>query len=492
MKILFVASEGLPYSKTGGLADVVEALPKALASMGNEVAVLLPRYRGNRITSTMISSVTVTLGEKLRFPAIAEAPSVGGVRYFLVDDPGYFDREQLYGEKGVDYPDNAARFCEFSRVAIEFMKRVWLPDVVHCHDWQAALVPVLIRAQHQDDPVMRSLPTVLTVHNLAYQGVFPKAALRELSLPESLFAFDRLEFWGQINYLKGGILFADYVTTVSRKYAEEIQRPEFGSGLEGVIHQRGDRVSGIINGVDYTVWSPEIDTFIARTYSAHNLDGKKVCKRDLLQQFKLPADKPEHLERPLVGIVSRFVDQKGFDLIAQIAGEMMHENLSLVALGTGQPEYERLFRDLAERYPGRVGVKLGYDNQLAHKIEAGADIFLMPSRYEPCGLNQIYSLRYGTVPVVRATGGLDDTIQSFDHKTNQGTGFKFYPYEGSALLNSIREALHAFRDPKVWQTLQKNGMAKDFSWKASAASYVMLYEAAKRSRIPKAVPTSKA
>jgi starch synthase len=330
------------------------------------------------------------------------------------------------------------------------------------------------------------------VHNLAYQGVFPKAALRELSLPESLFAFDRLEFWGQINYLKGGILFADYVTTVSRKYAEEILRPEFGSGLEGVIHQRGDRVSGIINGVDYTVWSPEIDTFIARTYSAHNLDGKKVCKRDLLQQFKLPADKPEHLERPLVGIVSRFVDQKGFDLIAQICGEMMHENLSLVALGTGQPEYERLFRDLAERYPGRVGVKLGYDNQLAHKIEAGADIFLMPSRYEPCGLNQIYSLRYGTVPVVRATGGLDDTIQSFDHKTNQGTGFKFYPYEGSALLNSIREALHAFRDPKVWQTLQKNGMAKDFSWKASAASYVMLYEAAKRSRIPKAVPTSKA
>ena len=375
MKILFVASEGLPYSKTGGLADVVEALPKALASMGNEVAVLLPRYRGNRITSTMISSVTVTLGEKLRFPAIAEAPSVGGVRYFLVDDPGYFDREQLYGEKGVDYPDNAARFCEFSRVAIEFMKRVWLPDVVHCHDWQAALVPVIIRTQHQDDPVLRSLPTVLTVHNLAYQGVFPKAALRELSLPESLFAFDRLEFWGQINYLKGGILFADYVTTVSRKYAEEIQTLEYGSGLEGVIHQRGDRVSGIINGVDYTVWSPEIDTFIARTYSAHNFDGKKVCKKDLLQQFKLPADKPEHLDRPLIGIVSRFVDQKGFDLIAQIAGEMMHENLSLVALGTGQPEYERLFRDLAERYPGRVGVKLGYDNHAGAQDRSGRGHF---------------------------------------------------------------------------------------------------------------------
>jgi starch synthase len=492
MKILFVASEGLPYSKTGGLADVIEALPKALAQMGNEVAVLLPRYRGNRITSTMISSVTVTLGDKLRFPAIAEAPSVGGVRYFLVDDPGYFDREQLYGEKGADYPDNAERFCEFSRVAIEFMKRVWLPDVVHVHDWQAALVPVLIRTQHADDPVMRSLPVVLTVHNLAYQGVFPREVMQSLNLPDSLYAFDRLEFWGKINFLKGGIMLADYVTTVSRKYAEEIQTREYGAGLDGVVRDRAERVSGIINGVDYTIWSPEIDTYIARTYSAHNLDGKKVCKKDLLQQFKLPADKPEYLERPLVGIVSRFVDQKGFDLIAQIAGEMMHENISLVALGTGQPEYERLFRELAERYPGRVGVRLGYDNTLAHKIEAGADIFLMPSRYEPCGLNQIYSLRYGTVPVVRATGGLDDTIDAFDHKTQQGTGFKFHPYEGSALLNSFKEALYTYREPKVWQTLQKNGMAKDFSWKASAASYVMLYEAAKRSRIPKGVPTSKA
>jgi starch synthase len=491
MKILFIASEGLPYSKTGGLADVIEALPKSLVEMGHEVAVLLPRYRGNRITSTIVSSVTVTLGDRLRFPAIAEAPSVGGVRYFLVDDPGFFDREQLYGEKGIDYPDNAERFCEFSRVAIEFMKRVWLPDVVHCHDWQTGLIPVLLRTQHGDDPVMRSLPVVLTVHNLAYQGVFPKSVMTTLSLPESLFAFDKLEFYGLVNFLKGGLLFADYVTTVSWRYAQEIQTKEFGCGLEGVIRARGDRVSGIINGVDYAVWSPEVDSFIARTYSAHNLEGKKACKKDLLQQMKLAADKPEHLERPLVGIVSRFVDQKGFDLIAQVAAELMHENISLVALGTGQPEYEKLFRELAEKYPGRVGVKLGYDNALAHKIEAGADIFLMPSRYEPCGLNQIYSLRYGTVPVVRATGGLDDTIQNFDSQTRTGTGFKFELYEGWALLDSIRQSLKAYHEPKLWQALQKNGMAKDFSWKASAASYVMLYEAAKRSRIPSVAPTSK-
>jgi starch synthase len=248
---------------------------------------------------------------------------------------------------------------------------------------------------------------------------------------------------------------------------------------------------GILNGVDYSAWSPESDAFIVQKYSAHHLEGKKACKKDLLQYFKLPVDKPEHLERPLLGIVSRFADQKGFDLVAQISTELMQENLSLVVLGTGQPEYQRLFRGLAEKYPARVGLKIGYDNSLAHKIEAGADLFLMPSRYEPCGLNQIYSLRYGTVPVVRATGGLDDTIQDFDPQTNQGTGFKFVNYDGDALLESVREALKVFREPKVWQELQRNGMAEDFSWKASAAAYVTLYEAAKRSRIPRVAVTSK-
>src|SRR5271163_1214290 len=391
MKILFIASEGLPYSKTGGLADVVGALPKALAEMGHEVAVLLPRYRGNKITSILVSSVTVTLGDRLRFPAIGEGVAVAGVRYFFVDDRGFFDREQLYGEKGADYPDNAERFTEFSRVAIEFMKRVWLPDVIHCHDWQTALVPVLLRTQHAEDPVMRTL-----------------------GLPDTFFTMDRLEFYGKVNFLKGGLLYADYLTTVSRRYAQEIQTPEFGNGLEGVIRGRADRLIGILNGVDYSVWSPEVDTFIAQNYSVHNLEAKKADKKDLLQQFKLPADKPENLDRPVVGIVSRFADQKGFDLIARIAGDLMKENLTLVALGTGQPEYEKMFKDMAEKYPGRVGVKIGYDNPLAHKIEAGADMFLMPSRYEPCGLNQIYSLRYGTVPVVRATGVLDDTIEPFD------------------------------------------------------------------------------
>src|ERR1700728_1727674 len=287
MKILFIASEGLPYSKTGGLADVVGALPKALAEMGHEVAVLLPRYRGNKITSILVSSVTLTLGDKLRFPAIGEGPAVAGVRYFFVDDRGFFDREQLYGEKGADYPDNAERFAEFSRVAIEFTKRVWLPDVIHCHDWQSAMVPLLLRTQHANDPVVRSLPVVLTIHNLGYQGLFPQTAMKNIGLPDTLFTMDALEFYGKVNFLKGGLIFADYLTTVSRRYAKEIQTPEFGAGLEGVIRNRGDRLVGILNGVDYGAWNPESDPLIAQNYSVHDLEGKKSCKKYLLAAFKL-------------------------------------------------------------------------------------------------------------------------------------------------------------------------------------------------------------
>ncbi len=488
MKILFVSSEGLPYSKTGGLADVIEGLSRALVEAGHQVSVLLPRYRGNKIASVLFSGVTVALGDQLRFPSIAEPKSAGGVHYFFVDDPEFFDREDLYGDKNGDFSDNAERFAELSRMAIEFTKRVWLPDVIHCHDWQSALIPLLLRRQHANDPGVRSLPVVLTIHNLAYQGVFPHAAMQKIGLPESLFTADALEFYGNVNYLKGGLIFADYLTTVSKRYAQEIRTPEFGSGLDGVIRDRGDRLVGILNGVDYAVWSPETDTFIAQKYSASNLEGKQTCKADLLKAFKLPED---NLERSLIGIVSRFADQKGFDLISEVCEELMGENVALVALGTGQGIYEKIFQDLAAKYPERAAVKIGYDNALAHKIEAGADMFLMPSRYEPCGLNQIYSLRYGTVPIVRATGGLDDTVQNFDAATGQGTGFKFEKYNGQALLGCVRTALGVYKEPAAWQAVQANGMAKDFSWKTAAAAYVSLYEAAKRARIPRAVGTSK-
>jgi starch synthase len=488
MKILFVSSEGLPYSKTGGLADVVESLPKALRGMGHEVAILLPRYHGNKVVSILVSSVTIALADELRFPAIAEGAPVDGVRYFFVDDPKFFDRSHLYGDSRGDYPDNAERFSEFSRVAVEFMKRVWLPDVVHCHDWQTALVPVLLRTQYASDPAVRSLPTVLTIHNLAYQGLFRHAVLRRIGLPEELFTPEALEFYSGVNFLKGGLIFADYLSTVSRRYAKEIQTQEYGCGLEGVIQSRADRLVGILNGVDYTAWGPESDKQIAQNYTAHDLDAKKVCKKNLLDLFRLPE---QNLERPIIGIVSRFADQKGFDLIVETADELMREELALVVLGSGQVEYQEFFAELAAKYPERVGLNIGYDNKLAHQIEAGADMFLMPSRYEPCGLNQIYSLRYGTVPIVRATGGLDDTVQAFDAETKKGTGFKFEEYSGQALLECVRFALRTYSDPDTWRTLQMNGMSKDFSWKASAAAYVTLYEAAKRSRIPRVSGTSK-
>ncbi len=487
MKILFVASEGLPFSKTGGLADVVEALPKALVSMGHEVGVVLPRYRGTKASTVLLPSLTIPLGARLRFPAVADGTQVAGVRYYFVDDAEYFDREQLYGSQGKDYADNAERFGEFSKAAIEISKQVWLPDVLHCHDWQAALVPVLLRTVYAADPLLRSVPVVFTIHNMGYHGLFPRDILGRLGLPESLFHMDALEFYGKVNFLKAGLVFSDYLTTVSRKYAEEIQTPEYGHGLDGVVRKRADRLQGILNGVDYCAWSPENDTFIAAKYSAKDLSGKRACKKDLLEQFKLPA---EDLARPVVGIVSRFTDQKGFDLVAQVADELLAENLALVALGAGEPKYEQAFRGLARRFPGKAGVKIAYDNALAHKIEAGADMFLMASRYEPCGLNQIYSLRYGTVPVVRATGGLDDTIEPFDGKSGRGTGFKFDAYEGKQLLACVRQALKVYKDQKAWRKLQANGMAKDFSWESSAAEYARLYEAARKARVPRAAGTS--
>ena len=487
MKILFVASEGLPFSKTGGLADVVEALPKALVGMGHEVSVVLPRYRGTKISPIVLPSLTVPLGDRLRFPAVAGGTLVGGVCYYFVDDPEYFDRDQLYGAQGKDYADNAERFGEFCKAAIEIAKQVWQPDVIHCHDWQTALVPVVLRTLYDVDPLLRAVPVVFTIHNMGYHGLYPREILSRLGLPESLFGMDAMEFYGKVNCLKGGLVFADYLTTVSRKYAEEIQTPEYGHGLDGVVRRRGERLQGILNGVDYTAWSPDCDQLIAARYSAKDLSGKKICKRDLLEQFKLPA---ANLARPLVGIVSRFADQKGFDLIAQVAGELLAEDLALVALGAGEPKHEQFFRELAGKFPERVGVKIAYDNTLAHKIEAGADLFLMPSRYEPCGLNQIYSLRYATVPVVRATGGLDDTIEPFDAQTGRGTGFKFEQYDGQALLACVRQALRAYQNEKDWRKLQMNGMSKDFSWQASATEYARLYETARKSRIQRAAGSS--
>lgn len=480
MRILFVASEGLPFSKTGGLADVVEALPKALVAQGHEAAVVLPRYRGTKATAIVMPSLTIPMGgTRLRFPAIADGAVLSGVRYFFVEDATYFDREGLYGGSAGDYPDNAERYAEFCRAAIEVAKHIWPTDVFHCHDWQTGLLPMLLRTSYSDDPLVKDLPVVFSIHNMGYHGLFAKDVLERTGIPQEVFHPGGVEFYGKVNLLKGGLVFGDYLTTVSRKYAHEIQTKEFGHGLDGVVKDRADRLVGILNGVDYTEWNPEKDKHIAAKYSVKDLSGKQVCKRDLLEVYGMPH---EHIEKPLIGIVSRFADQKGFDLIAEKAHELMREDLALVVLGTGERKYEALFRALEAAYPGRVGVKIAYDNVLAHKVEAGSDMFLMPSRYEPSGLNQMYSLKYGTVPIVRATGGLDDSIEPFDLEHGTGTGFKFEEYSVEALLYAVRQALHHYMDERIWKRIQLNGMAKDFSWKRPAAEYAKVYEAARALR----------
>jgi starch synthase len=481
MQIAFAASEGVPFSKTGGLADVVGALPLALAAQGHQVSVYLPRYRQTKLADpkTMARSITVPFDDRYRFCSVLDGGSNGGVHYYFVEYPAFFDREALYGTALGDYPDNAERFALYSRAVVEAAKIVGPPQLFHCHDWQAGLVPVLLRTLYAEDPAFRDTATLFTIHNMGYQGLFPAEILPLLMLPWDLFTISKMEFFGQVNFLKGALVFSDYVSTVSRKYSQEIQTTEYGFGLEGVLRNRAATVTGILNGVDYDDWSPEADKFIAASYSATELSGKAVCKQDLLTTLGIGnADG----KLPVIGIVSRFAAQKGFDLIAQVMDRLAREDMILVVLGTGDKEYEEMFLRLQKQFPQRIAVKVAYDNQIAHKIEAGADMFLMPSRYEPCGLNQIYSLKYGTIPIVRATGGLDDTIEPWDARTGKGTGFKFYEYSGESLLLTVKAALQAFRDEASWQVLMRNGMTRDFSWGSSAREYLKVYERARQVR----------
>ncbi len=475
MHIAFVASECVPFSKTGGLADVVGALPRALAAAGHEISVFVPRYRLTRISEerTVVQSITIPFDDRYRFCSVLSGAGYPGVRFFFIDYPPYFDRDGLYGTASGDFPDNAERFALFCRAVLEASKILGVPDIFHCHDWQSALVPVLLRTQYLEDPAFRECGTVFTIHNIGYQGLFPAEILPLLTLPWDLFTITKMEFFGNVNFLKGALAYADLITTVSRKYAQEIQTTEFGFGLDGVLKERAQTVIGILNGVDYEEWNPETDRFIAAHYSADDLSGKRECKQDLLASFGLRNADPN---LPVIGIVSRFAAQKGFDLIGQIVDRLALEDILLTVLGSGDKLYEEMFLRLCRRVPNKIAVRIAYDNALAHKIEAGADMFILPSRYEPCGLSQIYSLKYGTVPIVRATGGLDDTIDPWDPRTKKGTGFKFQEYTGEALLRTIHQALQLYRDQGSWQKLMRNGMSKDFSWRVSAREYVRAYE----------------
>jgi starch synthase len=482
--VLFAASECVPFSKTGGLADVVGALPRAIAGIGHQVTVYLPLYRQTRLQTplkaprTVIASITVPFDDRYRFCSVLDGGQQHGVQYYFIDYPPFYDRDALYGTPLGDYPDNAERFALYCRAVLEAAKILGVPDVFHCHDWQSALIPVLLRTLYDEDPALQGIPSVFTIHNIGYQGVFSADTLPLLMLPWDLFTISKLEFFGKANFLKGALTYSDFITTVSRKYAQEIQTAEYGFGLEGVLHSRASSVAGILNGVDYDEWNPAVDPFIAARYSAESLEGKQECRRDLLRRFALNLQSTA----PVVGIVSRFAAQKGFDLIALAADRLAHEEVTVVALGSGDKAFEDLFRRLVRQYPGRFAVKVGYDNEIAHCVEAGSDMFLMPSRYEPCGLNQIYSLKYGTVPVVRAVGGLDDTIEPYDLRTGKGTGFKFHEYTPEALLATMQAALALFRKPKEWRKLMLNGMARDFSWAVSAREYLRIYDKVRSSR----------
>jgi starch synthase len=478
MKILLASSEIWPFAKTGGLADVAGALPKALAKLGVEVRVIMPKYKGieergfpivykNHRVSCPVSQTNVS--------AEVVESQYDGITVYLVEKDEYYYRDFLYATQDGDYLDNAERFIFFSKSIIEAIKATgYVPDVLHCNDWQTSLAPVFLGTIYQKDPVLSSISTLLTIHNLGYQGMFWHLDWHLLNLGWEYFTPDCLEFYGKINFLKGGIVFSDLVNTVSKRYSEEIQTPEFGYGLDGILRTRKNDVYGIVNGIDYEEWSPETDKRLPANYSLESLAEKRRCKAALQETFSLPINP----DIPVIASISRLADQKGFDLVASALDEMLGLDVQYILLGTGERKYNELFPELAKSHRNSFSIKIAYDDALAHLIEAGADMFLMPSLYEPCGLNQLYSLRYGTVPIVRAVGGLEDTIVDDPQRPSASTGFKFRDYTEEAMLEAIGRARKAYENRSSWLTLVKRCMQQDFSWEASAKAYCDLYEKA--------------
>ena len=479
LKVLFVSPEAVPFAKTGGLADVSGALPKALKRIGVDVRLILPFYRmvgGQKYNYQL-------LGEdfEVRLKNQSVKGDVKGLLEWENDFPVYFvekeeffDRSNLYGTPKGDYFDNAERFIFFSKMVFALCEKLrFFPDVIHCNDWQSGLIPCYLKTIFKKDPRFAKTASVFSIHNVAYQGLFTRDTFDLTSLPQELFSISGVEYWGKVSFMKAGIVFADIINTVSEKYSQEIQTAEFGYGVDGMLRDRKKDLYGVLNGADYEEWNPATDKFIVSRYSPDDLSEKLNCKQDLLKAFNLPEDL---ISLPLIGVISRLADQKGFDLLAQIMDELMKMDLGFVLLGSGDEKYHELFTMIGKKYPKKTGIKIAYDNIVAHKIEAGCDMFLMPSRYEPCGLNQIYSLKYGTIPIVRATGGLDDTIQEFRPSSKKGTGFKFKMYDANELLKAIKKALSIYQDKKNWGKLMQNAMKVDFSWERSAKKYVELYQ----------------
>ncbi|NJD21758.1 MAG: glycogen synthase GlgA [Melioribacter sp.] len=483
MKIAFASSEVFPYVKTGGLGDVAGSLPIELSKLGHEVKVFLPKYNvfGEEEHGLHyqwdIGEIQIRIAGLVRSVHVhaATLPN-SNVHVYFVDCPHYFHRFRVY----TNDLDEDERFLFYSKGIIEILQRLaWAPDIIHCNDWQTGVLPLLLKENYGWDKLFEKTATVFSIHNIAYQGIFSKSAFEKVEIkPEHFRPGGIGEYYGGVNFLKTGILTADMINTVSETYAQELLTEEYGAGMQNFLEIRKKDFLGILNGIDYNLWNPETDKFIPYKYSANDLSGKFKNKRFLLEHLGLPFN--ENI--PLVGIVSRLVDQKGFDLFSYGLNRLMDLPVQWVMLGAGEYRYETMFGELAHQYPEKVSSYLGFNNELSHLIEAGADIFVMPSRFEPCGLNQIYSLRYGTVPVVRKTGGLADTVQdwkdSISRSDETGNGFSFEEYTSESFVRALQNAIYEFHNKKVWQKIQVNGMNKDLSWAKSAGKYVSLYEKA--------------
>ena len=476
LKILFVSAEVHPFAKTGGLADVSGALPPALYKLGHDIPVIVPKYSctskaGKRMQALKVDLELPGFSQK---GTLFQSELTDSVPVYLIEHDGYYNREHIYGEPGSDYPDSLERFAYFCRVILEAAKKLdFKPDIIHCNDWHTGLIPVYLKT----DPWFSQTKTLFSIHNLGYQGNFPYSQLVTTGLDESLFREEGIEFYGQISFLKGGLIFADILTTVSPAYSKEIQTPELGFGMEGILQKRSNQLHGILNGVDYTVWNPETDPLIPTNYGPQSLSQKKQCREDLVKMFSLRLNK----RTPILCMITRLSEQKGIDLILQARDALDEEDVALLILGTGETRYESFFLQWSQDRPDRIATALRFDEPLGHRILAGSDMLLMPSSYEPCGLTQMYALKYGTVPIVRDIGGLKNSIQEFNDKTGKGTGFKFKVPKAQYFLKSLQKALSCFNQIKTWKKLMLNGMAKDNSWEVSAKQYSRLYQKSLRS-----------
>ena len=478
LKVLFLSPEAVPFAKTGGLADVAGGLPGALKHLGVDIRTVMPLYdmvrKSNTRLKLLVEDLKIPLGRETLTSRVWEAKGIGKVPAYFLEQDDLFNRPDLYGNSRGDYDDNLERFSFYSHGVLRIAEKLsFSPDLIHCNDWQSGLVPALITGPYSKSPVVGRSKTIFTIHNLGYQGIFPAEKLDITGLPrDPFFRMEGLEFWGNISLLKAGIVYSDAITTVSPTYARQIQTNEYGMGMEGILHHRKSSLSGILNGVDYKVWNPARDSHLENQYSPRKIAGKIISKESLLQEMNLS---PSLKNKPLLGMISRLDSQKGLDILVKILDDILSLDVGLVILGAGNASIQRTLRKATKNNPGRVGIKIGFDEQLAHRIMAGADMFLIPSRYEPCGLTQMYALKYGTIPIVRATGGLEDTITQFNPQTGKGNGFTFTDYKPGAFLASIRDAVDLYHNTASWKKLRNNAMKEDFSWDRSAHSYLDLY-----------------